>query len=523
MGKEERIRAITQIYYMNPKVQKALLDFSKDREIVPSYMMQAFGKRPDILQYVSDISGLVKKGATSFHASEELWSNPLDLSSESTLKDLRELRKGWDLLIDIDSPYLDCSKIAAKLILKTLEEYGVKNYGIKFSGSKGFHIIVGNKAFPKEFNEEIRSESFPEWPRAICEFITNKIRPEYNRETGKMDINFEALEKRTKLKKEDLQEAVCPNCNRPGKKGKIAKFVCPVCSTTIERKNYKITKRRLRCLNESCAGVLEVMNEKDYFHCEFCDKSSWDKFGGEGSGKVVYSEKREDVEVFEEGISGNKMAGMDLILVASRHLFRMPYSLHEKTALASIVIEKNEIEGFNPRDANPMKVKIRNFMPDNKEGEATKLLAGALEWKNKQESEEKKMGELKYGKGMKKKYEDVELKGVTEDMFPPAINKLLKGLEDGRKRGLFVLLTFLRSCGFSPEYINKKSRAWNEKNDPPLKEGYIRSQIDWHLRQNKKILPPNYSNDAFYGDIGIIDKKPMTKNPLVDVMRKMRG
>jgi hypothetical protein len=55
-----------------------------------------------------------------------------------------------------------------------------------------------------------------------------------------------------------------------------------------------------------------------------------------------------------------------------------------------------------------------------------------------------------------------------------------------------------------------------------LKEGYVRSQIEWHLKQNKKILPPNYSNDAFYRDIGILDKKPETKNPLVDVMRKIR-
>ena len=107
-------------------------------------------------------------------------------------------------------------------------------------------------------------------------------------------------------------------------------------------------------------------------------------------------------------------------------------------------------------------------------------------------------------------------------MFPPAIKKLLSGLSDGKKRGLFILVTFLRSLNFSPEYINKKVREWNQKNNPPLKEGYIRSQIDWHLKQKKKILPPNYSNENFYRDLGLIDKKPETKNPLVDVLRLAR-
>ena len=135
-------------------------------------------------------------------------------------------------------------------------------------------------------------------------------------------------------------------------------------------------------------------------------------------------------------------------------------------------------------------------------------------------SEEKEIEEKKYSG---KTFEKVELKNVTEDMFPPAIKKLLKGLDEGRKRALFVLLTFLRSVGFSAEEINKRVREWNEKNEPPLKEGYIRSQIDWHLKQKKKILPPNYTNDAFYRDIGLIDKKQKVKNPLVDVMRKVRG
>ena len=94
-------------------------------------------------------------------------------------------------------------------------------------------------------------------------------------------------------------------------------------------------------------------------------------------------------------------------------------------------------------------------------------------------------------------------------------------MEDGRKRGLFVLLTFFRSCGFSPEEIIKRVKEWNEKNSVPLREGYVRSQIDWHVKQKRKILPPNYSNDAFYKDLGILEGKQDVKNPLVEVSRKL--
>ena len=511
--KEKRVRSITNIYYSNPKVQDALLNFAKDREVIPRYF-EGFGKRPDILQYKSDIIGLVKKGATSFHASEELWSNPLDLSSDSTLKELRELRKAWDLVIDVDSPYLDCSKIAAKLIIEALDQNGVKNCGIKFSGSKGMHIIVSHTAFPREFRDVKTKEMFPEWPKAICGYLMNYIREDYNKEAGEILTDFGAIKRRTKLSKEQLQEVKCKNCDKAAKKGGIAYFQCSVCGMDVERKDVKITKKRLKCLSNDCAGILEMKEGREYYYCENCKDP-------ENENLKLNSDKHPEMFQKTKGVSAEKVANLDLVLVASRHLFRMPYSLHEKTGLANVVLTKEEIEGFDPRDADPLRVKIKDFLPNNKEDEAKGLLSNALDWSKGREIIERGIEEQRY-KGVKNKnFEKIELKNVTEDMFPPAINKLLKGLEDGKKRGLFVLLTFLKSSGFDAIYINKKVREWNEKNDPPLREGYLRSQIDWHMRQSKKILPPNYSNDAFYRDIGIIDKAPKTKNPLVDVMRKM--
>jgi hypothetical protein len=135
--KEQRIREITLAYYSRPEIKQAIFDFSKNRECVPRYF-EGFGKRPDSFQYPSDIFEFTKKGATSFHCSEELWSDPLEISTELSQKEFNEIRVGWDLLLDIDSPYLEYSKIFADLLVKTLKSHKIKNFGVKFLVQKGF-------------------------------------------------------------------------------------------------------------------------------------------------------------------------------------------------------------------------------------------------------------------------------------------------------------------------------------------------------------------------------------------------
>ena len=132
--REQRIRKIIQLYYSRPEIQKAIFEFSKNREIATRYF-EGFGKRPDSFQYIGDIFELVKRGATSFHCSEELWNDPMKISTDMNEKQLDELRSGWSLLLDIDSKYIDYSKILAKEIIRLLKFHGVKNVGVKFSGS----------------------------------------------------------------------------------------------------------------------------------------------------------------------------------------------------------------------------------------------------------------------------------------------------------------------------------------------------------------------------------------------------
>ena len=168
--KEKRIRKITHLYYSRPEVQKAIFEFCKNRETIPRFF-DGFGKRPDTFQYFSEIFEVAKKGATSFHCSEEIWEDPLEIKTGMSEKESNELRTGWDLLIDIDSKYLDFSKILADQLIKALNFHGIKNIGIKFSGSKGFHIIIPWKSFPKEINEIKTSTMFPEYPRIIVQYI----------------------------------------------------------------------------------------------------------------------------------------------------------------------------------------------------------------------------------------------------------------------------------------------------------------------------------------------------------------
>lgn len=520
--KEKRVRAITRLYYSNPKVQQVLLEFAKDREVVPRYY-EGFGKRPDTIQYISDIMGLVNKGATSFHASEEIWLDPLGINSDMSQSELTNNRKSWDLLIDIDSPFLDYSKIAAVLLAEELEKYGIFHYGIKFSGSKGFHLIVPGECFPDTLNGFETKKMFPDWPRAIVQFLMMKIKSNYNKKIKELGINFDALQERMNLSEKDLLTIQCPNCSNSVKKTNFVEFACEKCANPYSRPDFKITKKRIRCTDESCSGYLEIKNViEDYFFCTNCKTKLQlgNKKIEDGLKKTVESResKRDLVAVeFKEELAGEKIASLDLVLVAPRHLFRMPYSLHEKTSLSSVVLEKSELMSFTPKNADPLKVTIKPFYkkPDRKE--ATQLLIDSLKWQ-----EETTIKEESGRKRISEEYVS-DFTGVTEDMFPQPIKKLLKGLQEGRKRGLFILLTFLRALNYPDDYVSQKIRDWNKKNDPPLKEGYVKSQLDWHFKQKKKILPPNYSNESFYKDLNLIDKDVKYKNPLVEVSRKLRN
>ena len=156
--------------YKRPEVQQAIVDSAIDKEVAVKYGESGFGKRPDVLLNPLDVVELAKQKATSFHCSEELWTNPIKID---TLSKNDNLRKGWDLVIDIDCPFLEYSQIAGDLIVKALEHHGIKSISVKFSGNHGFHIAVPFEAFPEKVHNVETKQLFPENHSGYSKFLTN--------------------------------------------------------------------------------------------------------------------------------------------------------------------------------------------------------------------------------------------------------------------------------------------------------------------------------------------------------------
>lgn len=185
----------------------------------------------------------------------------------------------------------------------------------------------------------------------------------------------------------------------------------------------------------------------------------------------------------------------------ARHLFRMQYSLHPKTWLVSVPIR--DVKKFEIQQAKPQNVKFDLKFLANREGEATELAIDALEWFGKQKSPQQEKAERKIVSI--KKY-------VPESLFPNCVKSILSGISDGRKRSIFTLVGFLRSVNWSQEEIEKRINEWNKDNKPPLRDVLLRTQLKWHLRQSRKIMPANCNSDLFYHSIGVCKPDHNCKN-----------
>ncbi|NQV09275.1 hypothetical protein HQ529_05470 [Candidatus Woesearchaeota archaeon] len=174
-------------HYKKREIQEEILKNARNKEVAVKFGDKGFGKRPDVLEYPQDVLEFAKKGVTSFHASEELWENPLRLSPEMKRKEMEELRTGWDLVLDIDCYDLEYSKQAAYLIIEVLKFYGVKSISCKFSGNKGFHVGVPFETFPEKIGGKEIKELFPEAPRRIAILIKDLIKEPL----GKRIIEYE--------------------------------------------------------------------------------------------------------------------------------------------------------------------------------------------------------------------------------------------------------------------------------------------------------------------------------------------
>lgn len=414
-------------YYKRPEIQGALVESADRREVAVSFGGAGYGKRPDVLMYPKDVIEAVKVGATSFHCSEEIWKNPLQITTGMRPEEYNEIRSGWDLILDIDCPELEFSKIAADLLVQALKYHGVSYVAVKFSGNHGFHIGVPSAAFPESVSGVPTKNLFPEGPRKIAAYLASMIR----------DVLAQKLAERFSA-------------------GEIAKRVG----------------------------------------------------------------KREDEVVKGGKVDAFSVLTIDTVLIASRHLYRMPYSLNEKSGLVSVVIEPKDILSFDKSMAEPERVvpKLRFLDPQKVvAGEARKLIVQAFDFKVN-------VSFVDAPKSERKEFEPV-LDAIPKEYFPPCIQKISLGLSDGKKRALLVLINFLASCGWPYEQIESYVKEWNQKNAEPLREVYIQGQLRYAKARKGAVLPPSCQNRAYMVDMGVCSPDGFCqkiKNPAHYAVAKQR-
>ena len=396
-------------FYKRKDVRIALLEHAKDKEIAVHFQ-DFFGKRPDALLYDADVLALAKKKATSFHCSEELWTNPLSISSDMKPSEVNDLRKGWDLILDIDCHHFLYSKAAAHILVKILKSHGVESVTCKFSGNKGFHLAVPFEAFPESVNNNPTKDLFPDAPRRIAFYLRDLLKP-----------RLEAAI--LKIEKNDVNN-VSSRTGIP-----LDKLIQTKIEDGVEKKSL-------------------------------------------------------DVESFLE---------IDTVLIAHRHLYRMPYSFHEKSELVSVPVSVDKILKFKKQDAKPENVKFNiPFLKRSgiKRGEANNLIVSAFD---SYPSEPIETAE--------KKHFELPERAVEEDLFPPCIKNALGGLEDGKKRVLFTLINFFRGAGWTYEVVDQRLHEWNLKNPEPLREVYLKGQLA-QLKKRKENVPP-HNCKSYYEDLRI--------------------
>lgn len=479
-----------------PKSELSSLEFNRSRNKFSPYPRDK----------IFPIDGLIfvykkiKPGMFNYHRREQMTLNKktanlsrirrvLDwFSKYKTIEEDGECKKiisNYEKLFDSDISIIEVKDIIQKqkdkvydISVEETESFFGNDFPVLLhnSGSKGFHIIVPWKAFPEEIYGQKTKNIFPEWPRIICEYLSEIIQPRLI-ERLLQDDSLKQIAKKTGKQEQDLIVKECKRCNRPAIKKFLITWYCEYCKkefTNLEG-TYN-NRKKSKC--PDCRKELFEKTKQEIYICEYCNVNS-----------------QRNPELFEEKerFATEKLIDADLVLVAPRHLFRAPYSLHEKTSLASVVIDKDKIKDFQIKDAKPFSITIKNYYPNAKENEAKNLLLQALDWKEQKEKTENIIKETKPMQNLKKSenFKKLSIPNPDESIFPPCIKLILKGVkDDGRKRALFVLINFFKSLGVSDEEIEKRVDEWNKKNYSPLKKGYIQSQLIWHKR-NITRLPPN--------------------------------
>ncbi len=484
-------------HYSRPFVMQAMFENAQNKEVVGSFQGQGYARRPDTLEYPSDILELVKKGVTSFHGSEEIWTNPLAINPSLKKNEVDQLRQGWDLILDIDCPYWEFSKLTTYLFIEALKRHNIESISCKFSGNKGFHIGVPFEAFPSSFREQETKLLFPEAARKIAQYLLHYITENLVKVESdfiyfdKYKYTFEKIQSMTQKSIEELTSKHCSKCGSKFESKSTSKpeFVC------------------------SC-GYREKSDEQ-YKQCPKC-KSLMEKFQQNSSACDCGNNS------YETRFNPEAIVEVDTILISTRHLCRMVYSIHEKSGLVSVPIDPNKVLQFNKNMASleniketPIKFLDREVAQANQATNLT-VLAYDFTFDDKKDNEHIK-------KAFEKNFE-VPKSAIPDKFFPPCINNILKGVRDGKKRAVFILINYLTSIGYNHESVENYLKKFTDACPEELREVYWKGQLRHSKQKKKVILPPNCDNKMYYKDLGICTPDgfcPRIKNPTQYSTRKV--
>jgi len=515
---DQRVLARSLQYYKRREAQEAILRHATDREISPRYG-EGFGKRPDTLSYPTDVLEFAKRKCTSFHCSEERWSNPLHIKTGGTRKELNDLRIGWDLVLDIDAKDWDLSRLTAWLFIESLKAHGVReSISVKFSGNKGWHIGVPWEAFPRTImdagGKDLHvKDLFPDMPRAIAGYLldfmgraenglimieddtvtfgwNDRARKEPWMSPIKKSYSLKALAAIAGKQPGELLETFCPSCAKPVSTVEISYALC--CPKCGHRGQEKYTRDEKSSVGDNalvcpkCKGIMEFTSLSKDRSCPH--------------GASGYLRRFKLTDVIE----------VDTILLASRHLYRMAYSLHEKSGLASVIIDTDHVLEFDKKEADPSTITFdRDFIMGGVPLEAERLANTAWTWQERRETAA--------NAGRPQRTFDEMTEQVGEEHFPPCIKSILGGLTDGKKRAMFALTNFFIVCGWTPDQIEARLHQWNEQNGKvgePLREVIIKGHMHGVKQKKERILPPNCK--SFYQELGVCKPEEfcsMARNP----------
>jgi hypothetical protein len=214
----------------------------------------------------------------------------------------------------------------------------------------------------------------------------------------------------------------------------------------------------------------------------------------------------EFIEKFDSSI----VLELDSVLISSRHLYRMVYSLHEKSGLVSVPVDIDKILEFEKDDASPEKVVVGDIkfldVSQAQANEAKKLIQEAFDDEPLIEAEEVDVD---------KEYV-IPKSAVPQELFPPCMRRILSvQMEDGKKRALFSLVNFLDCLGWGYEDIRRMVNKWNAGQDDPMREVYLNGQLAAYKGKKKHMLPHNCK--SYYEDLRVCFPDAMcskVKNPV---------